>query len=466
MKKLILIICLFLLGTAFCVKAQETTQTKQSWSGYLKPTVKDSLKIVVNLQFENETLTNVTLDSPDQMTFNLIATKFSMRNDTLQFSISNLGASFTGNKVGEELISGTFTQGGKKLPLNLLPAQPTLPPNRPQTPQPPFPYLEEEVNMNDHNGEPNIKGTLTLPEDGKIKATLILISGSGWQDRDETIFDHKPFKVIADFLTRNGYAVYRYDDLPAKVFAKSTTLDFEKNVQTIVKYFQQDKRTKNQPIGLLGHSEGGLITFLAAANNPSINFIISLAGNSEKMNDVLLYQVEQVYRNVGYEENEIEEILGMRKKVHQLVENAKNTQDAKEKFEKFVADYNKKWDAEKKTRYHFTFNEMVMLVQQMSTPWFLTVMKINPAKYIKKIKCPMFAMNGEKDIQVYYKTNLAIIEQNLPQKTPRKIVAYPNLNHLFQTCETGAFIEYGRIEETIAPEVLEDILLWLNEVVH
>jgi len=464
MKKLILIICLFLLGTAFCVKAQETTQTKQSWSGYLKPTVKDSLKIVVNLQFENETLVNVTLDSPDQMAFNLKATKFSMKSDTLHFSISNLGASFTGNKVGEELISGTFTQGGKKLPLNLLPAQSILPPSRPQTPQPPFPYLEEEINMNDHKGEPNIKGTLTLPEDGKIKATLILITGSGWQDRDETIFDHKPFKVIADFLTRNGYAVYRYDDLPAKVFAKSTTLDFEKNVQTIVKYFQQDKRTKNQPIGLLGHSEGGLITFLAAANNPSIDFIISLAGNSEKMNDVLVYQIGESYRIAEYDEQEIAEVLEMHKNVNQLLEKAKDTQDAKVKLEKLIAEYNKKWDTEKKIRYQFTVSDVVNMVQVRCNPWFFAVMKIDPAKYIKKIKVPVFTAIGEKDLQIYYKTNLATIEKNLPQKTPRKIVSYPNLNHLFQTCETGAFIEYGKIEETIAPKVLEDILLWLNEI--
>jgi len=258
--------------------------------------------------------------------------------------------------------------------------------------------------------------------------------------------------------------VYRYDDLPAKVFAKSTTLDFEKNVQTIVKYFQQDKRTKNQPIGLLGHSEGGLITFLAAANNPSINFIISLAGNSEKMNDVLVYQFGESYRLAEYEEQEIAEVLDMHKNVNQLLEKAKDTREAKVKLEKLIAEYNRKWDAEKKIRYQFTVSDVVNMVQVRCNPWFFAVMKIDPAKYIKKIKVPVFTAIGEKDLQIYHKTNLAIIEQNLPKKTLRKIVAYPNLNHLFQTCETGAFIEYGRIEETIAPKVLEDILLWLNGI--
>jgi len=461
MKRILSLITL--LGVFSCV----FSQTTQSWGGYLKPSAKDSLKIVVNLQFENETLTKVTLDSPDQMSYGFKATKFSLQNDTLQFAILNLGASFQGIIKKGESISGIFSQSGKKMPLNLQPEQPGLastPPNRPQTPQPPFPYLEEEINMNDHNGEPNIKGTLTLPKDGKIKATLILISGSGWQDRDETIFEHKPFKVIADFLTRNGYAVYRYDDLPINVFVKSTTLDFEKNVQTIVKYFQRDKRTKNQPIGLLGHSEGGLVSFMAAANNSSINFIISLAGNSEKMSDVLIYQIGESYRMAEYGNNEIEEILEMHKKVNQLLESAKDAKVAKAEFEKLGAEYNKKWDAEKKARYHFTLNEAIQLVQQRCSPWFFAVMKIDPAKYIKKIKCPVFAVNGEKDLQIYYKTNLAIIEQNLPKKTVRKIVVYPNLNHLFQTCETGAFKEYGKIEETISPKVLDDILLWLNEI--
>jgi len=458
MKRILSLI--ILLGVFYCV----FPQTTQSWSGYLKPSPKDSIKIVVNLHFENEALTKVTLDSPDQMAYGFKATKFSLHNDTLQFAILSLSASFQGVVQEGELISGIFLQNGTKMPLNLQPKQPELPPNRPQTPQPPFPYLEEEINMNDHNGEPNIKGTFTLPEDGKIKATLILITGSGWQDRDETIFDHKPFKVIADFLTRNGYAVYRYDDLPGKVFANATTLDFEKNVQTIVAYFQQDKRTKNQPIGLLGHSEGGLITFMAAANNPSINFIISLAGSSEKMNDVLVYQFGELFRLAGYNDQAIKEILKMHKQVNQLFEKAKDAKDAKVKFEKFVAEYQKKWDAEKRVRYNFTSNESNQMLQVRSSPWFLAVMKINAAEYIKKIKCPVLAVNGEKDLQVYHKTNLAIIEQNLPKKTVRKIVSYPHLNHLFQTCETGAMIEYGRTEETISPKVLEDILLWLNEI--
>jgi len=465
MKKLTLIISLYLLGAAFCVNAQEITQTTQSWSGYLKPTVKDSIKIVINLQFEDERLTGVTMDSPDQMAYDIKATKFSMQNDTFHFAILNAGITYKG-VIEEQLISGTFTQGGKKLPLLLQPSQPVLPPNRPQTPQPPFPYVEEEINMNDHNGEPNITGTLTLPKDGKIKATLILITGSGWQDRDETIFFHKPFKVIADFLTRNGYAVYRYDDLPANVFAKSTTFDFEKNVQTIVKYFQQDKRTKSQPVGLLGHSEGGSVAFMAAANNPSIDFIISLAGPGEKFNAVNLYQIEEISKEQGLNDKEIEDVLELQRKFNQLVENAKTTTDANDKLKNLVAEYNKKWNDEQKSKYNFTAKSVLGMVQLIYNPWFFNLFKIDFVKYIKKIKSPVYAANGEKDLQIYYKTNLAIIDQNLPKKTPRKIVSYPNLNHLFQTCETGSLEEYGEIEETIYPKVLDDILLWLNEVVH
>jgi esterase/lipase len=459
MKRILLFV--FLLGMFLSAYSQSINQT---WSGYLKYAANDSLRFVLNLQFENDTLREVTFDSPDQMTYNIKATKFSLQNDTLQFAILNIGVTYKGIIQGDEFISGVFAQGGKKQPLLLQPSQPVLPPNRPQTPQPPFPYIEEEINMNDHKGEPNIKGTLSLPEDGKIKATLILITGSGWQDRDETMFFHKPFKVIADYLTRNGYAVYRCDDLPAKVFSQSTTLDFVKNVQTIVKYFQKEKRTKNQPIGLLGHSEGGLITFLAAANNSSIDFIISLAGNSEKMNNVLLYQIGHLCRVEGFNDMEIEELLEFQKQTNQLIEKAKNAQEAKTKFEKLVAEYNQKWDTEKKKRYHFTTTDVIAKVQQISNPWFLAVMKIDPANYIKKVKSPVYAMVGEKDLQIYYKTNLEIIEKNLPKKTPRKIVSFPNLNHLLQNCETGSIKEYGIIEETISPKLLDDILLWLNEL--
>jgi pimeloyl-ACP methyl ester carboxylesterase len=459
MKRILAFITLF--GIFSGVYSQTT---KQTWSGYIKPTAKDSIKFILTLHFENDTLKEVTSDSPEQTVFNVKASKFSLQNDTLQVSFMNQGASYKGIVLSDELISGIFTQGGKKIPLELQPSMPILPPNRPQTPQPPYPYLEEEIEMNDHNGDLNIKGTLTIPKDGKIKATFILITGSGWHDRDETIFLHKPFMVIADYFTRNGCAVYRYDDLPVNVFLKSTTLDFEKNVQMIVKHFQNDERTKNQPVGLLGHSEGGLISFMAAGNNPSIDFIVSLAGPGEKFNDVLLYQIEKSSRGAGFNDKEIEDILEIQGKFNQLIMNAKNTKDAKIKLEKLVAEYMNKWNDEQKKRYNLTPAKVLEMNQLINYLWYPALFKIEPAKYIKKIKCPVYAMVGEKDMQIYYKTNVAIIEHNLSKKTPRKIVAFPNVNHILQTCETGLFDEYKEIEETVSPKLLEDVLLWVNEI--
>jgi len=458
--------CLLLASVvALCLSATSQSVT-QSWSGYFKTTATDSLKLVINLQFEEEILTGVNVDSPDQFAYNIKATKFSLQNDTLQLAIRSLGASYIGIFQSEDFIAGTFSQGGKTFALNLMPAQPELPPNRPQEPQPPYPYLEEELNMNDHKGQPNIKGTLTLPENEEIKATIIIISGSGWQDRDgETsrkLLKHKPYKVIADYLTRHGYAVYRYDDLPLKVFAQSTTFDFANDVQTMIKYFQEDERTKNQPIGLIGHSEGGLVAFIAAAQNPTINFVISLAGPGEKMSKELLYQNERIYRTTGATDIEVENFLELRKKIFQMLEKAKDRKDASAKFEKITAEYNKKWSTEEKQKYDFTAPSIIGWAQTINSPWFFTFMKIDPVKYIKKIKSPVYALHGEKDIQVYYQTNLALIDKHLPKNTPRKTESFPNINHMLQTCETGNTNEYVRIEETVSPVVLEKILLWLE----
>jgi len=449
-----------------CVAAISQSVT-QSWSGYLKTTTTDSLKLVLHLQFENEILTGITMDSPEQLAYNIKASKFSLQNDTLQAAIKGLGASYTGVFQSEGFISGTFSQAGKKYALNLTPAQPEIF-NRPQEPRPPYPYLEEEINMNDHKGHPNIKGTLTLPENEKIKATVIIISGSGWQDRDgETsgkLLKHKPYQVIADYLTRNEYAVYRYDDLPSKVFAQSTTFDFANDIQAIVKYFQADERTKNQPIGLIGHSEGGLVAFIAAANNPSIDFIISLAGPSEKTSNWLLFQNEKIYRAVGATDFEIENFLAPRKKIFKLLEKEKDRKKASAKFEKITAEYNKKWNNDEKQNYAFTTKDIVAFAQLINSPWFFTIMKIEPTRYIKKIKSPVLALHGEKDAQGDYRTNLALISKHLPKNTPRKIESVPNINHILQTCEIGNINEYVKIEETVSPVVLENILLWLNSL--
>jgi fermentation-respiration switch protein FrsA (DUF1100 family) len=457
------LLTLILIGITFSIYSQSESQ---AWAGFLKPTATDSIKIIFNIQYEDNRLSGATLDLPEQFTFGLKATKFSLQNDSLQLFFANIGISYSGYFQDETFLVGTYLQSGKKIPLNLTPTQPVLPPNRPQTPKPPFPYLEEEITMNDHTGAPNIKGTLTFPEVGDCKATLILLCGSGWKDRDETYFVHKPFKVIADYFTRNGYAVFRFDDLPKKIYINATTLDFEKDAQAIIKYFRNDKRTKDQPIGLLGHSEGGLVSFIAAGNNPSIDFIISLAGPAENMSSTLLYQVKMLKCKPNeYTDSETEELLGFHKKIHQLAKEAKDVKDAKTKFEKIAAEYNRKWDDEKKQKYGFTAKDRIGWMQLLSYPWILTAMKIEPLKYIRKIKCPVYAMVGEKDLQIYHKTNLTILELNLPPKTPRKIVVFSNLNHVLQTCETGFVDEYSEIEETVAPELLEDILLWLNGVI-
>ena len=333
--------------------------------------------------------------------------------DFIEVKFPDVKGSFKGQLQGDSLI-GKFSQMGLKLGLRM--GRGELQRNRPQTPEPPFPYDTEEVTF--PNGDISLAGTLTVPEAPKDQPIVVMVSGSGKQDRDESMMGHKPFAVLADAFAREGIASLRYDDRECGgstgVFADATTADVATDAASAVKFLRDKGFTK---VGVLGHSEGGTIAFmLAGADTPDAgtpDFIISMAGMADRGDSTLLRQTTKM-----------------------LV-----LQGAPEKVAAFAAKATVK-----------------QTVKQHST-WMDYFYALDPAPFVSRIKCPVLALNGSLDSQVIPEFNLSKVEALCPTADCR---LYPGLNHLFQHCETGLTTEYAKIEETISEEAVADMVEWVK----
>ncbi len=337
---------------------------------------------------------------------------FKVDNGALKIGIPMIGAKYEGMFFMNSFM-GTFTQNGMEFPLTLKKGKPA--PKRPQTPVGPFPYETEEVMF--ANGEAVFGGTLTMPDGGDFSTpVLLMVSGSGQQDRDETLMEHKPFAVIADAFARNGIATLRYDDRGVGAstgdLTNATTDTFAEDALAGLKYLRSRGYKK---VGLIGHSEGGTIAFMLAAAEEGPDFIISLAGMAEKGEATLLAQTEKIAMAQGLAEAQAKQYA------KQAVASTKATAKA----------------------------------------WMKRFLELDPSSYLTKVTCPTLALNGEKDLQVIAERNIPIIKNLLPSAT---IKTYPNLNHLFQHCTTGDPSQYYAIEETISPEVLDDMINWIKEL--
>lgn len=439
------------------------------WEGKL-PVGTDSLRLVLAVEQHGDSLW-AEMDSPDQYAAGIEVNSISFQNDTLRLKSKHIGASFQAvYSVDNDEIIGIFRQGGAKLPLSLHRVAERWRLNRPQTPQEPFPYEEEEVKLQFHHaslGQISITGTLSYPSrkhefNNKL---LILVSGSGWQDRDESIMGHKPFAVIADYLTRRGYAVFRYDDFPRAQYAKCTTLDFADAASFVVNYFKlYNEHFKQAKVGIAGHSEGGTIAVMVAARNKNVDFIVSLAGMMASAKQTLLYQVEAINQlDTTIFPSELSESLRISEILYENIEQAKSSKEALDRCGKLLQEYSSSMTEEQQKRLKMTQQDIFATLRNIGSPWFYELFRLNLPKYLKKVKCPVLALNGKKDLQVEWKPNFSLLEQSLPKKTSLTTRAYEQLNHLLQPCTTGSPTEYGEIETTISEDVLRDIEQWLEE---
>jgi hypothetical protein len=462
MKKTTLLLFLyFILNNLF---SQNITG---QWSGVLK-IQGTQLRVVFNVSKIDSGYTS-TMDSPDQGAKGIPTTKTEFENGTLIISAEKLRMNFEGQLENDTIIKGSFVQNGFTFPLNLtrgLVEKQVL--KRPQEPQKPYSYYSEDVRFENIKDTVALYGTLTLPnKEGQFPA-VVLISGSGPQNRDEELMGHKPFLVLSDYLTKNGIAVLRYDDRgTAKskgIFSTSTSLDFSNDAEAAFNYLLTRKEILPNKIGLMGHSEGGLIAPMIAARNNKVAFVVMLAGTGMSGDKIMLLQQELIARVDGAKESDIEKTKSTNKAVFDIVRNNENPNNLNAELTSYL-----KNELEKDTALAKLVNTSVdeyikSTLKQITSPWFQYFLKYDPQTALTKVKCPVLAINGEKDLQVPPKEDLAAIKKALKKGGNKNFVTkeLPGLNHLFQECKTGSPDEYGEIEQTFSPLALEEILNWIK----
>lgn len=430
------------------------------WNGLLRAQGME-LRLVFHIS-QKDSVFEATLDSPDQKAFGIVASAVSFKSSILTIEIAKAGVRYQG-QYGPDGIDGTFKQSGQSYPLKLVRKEIEKKALfRPQEPRAPFPYVSEEVRISSEEGKVILAGSLTMPDGQGNFPAAILISGSGPQNRDEEFMTHKPFLVLADHLTRNGIAVLRYDD---RGFAQSTgnhgnatSADLANDVRAAIAYLRTRKEIDTSKIGLIGHSEGGLIAPIVGVDSP-VAFMVLLAAPGQPGGEILLKQVEQISRLRGANEQRIRRDLEFQRGVYDLFK-----QFGEDKtFEARLDEYLKNSLGDDMVPLGMTREEIQKLQKsQFKSPWLRYFLKYDPVTSLNRLQCPVLALNGEKDIQVAPE-NLAFIEKAIRQGGNQKITTmeFKQMNHLFQTCTTGAMEEYATIDQTIDPVVLNKISDWV-----
>lgn len=387
-------------------------------------------------------------------------------DNTLILKFNPAGLNYSG-QINNRQIEGTFSQNGMNFPLILTREKPKAKiMNRPQEPKAPFPYESEEVQFENSAENISLAGTFTYPK-AKNFPVVILISGSGQQDRNAEIFGHKPFWVIADYMTRNGIGVLRLDDRGVGKSggdpSKSTSLNFATDIEAAFEYLKKNPIVNAKKIGLIGHSEGGMIATIAAAKNPTFQFIVMMAAPGIPCDELLLEQSYSIGKSSGMNEKELLETKKINQQIYTVVKSEKSNETALAELENFLFEmykedttFNSLEEKNKKTVIHQQINPLL-------TPWYRYFIRYRPEVNLEKITCPVLVLNGENDLQVLPQTNVEGIKKALLKAQNKSVTTkvYPNLNHLFQESKTGNIEEYGTIEQTFSPQVLQDIKDWI-----
>lgn len=437
------------------------------WQGSLQANV-FQLRLLFTIEPKEDDFIG-TLDSLDQNAKDIPLTDIVTEDQEITFQAKTVGGHYRGtlSSDGAE-IEGTWTQSGTTFPLTIkrLSQAPKL--NRPQDPQPPFPYQVEDVVFENPAADIKLAGTLTLPKTDQPGAAVVLISGSGPQDRDEAIMGHRPFLVIADYLTRHGIAVLRYDDRGVGKsegrFSRAIVADFTTDALAAVDFLRSRPEVDATKIGLIGHSEGGVVAPQAAILSEHVAYIVLLAGVGVPLDELLPRQSADMLRIMGTDEETLEKQTSIQQEVFNLVRTANDTEDVEEKIIETLKKSVETFTPEELEALGWDESQLASQAKTVIRPWYRDLLEIVPANTLKYVKCPVLAVNGEKDIQVACYENLNAIEAALESGGNQDITtkAFPHLNHLFQTCQSGALSEYGTIQETFNPAVMETIKDWIQ----
>jgi len=369
---------------------------------------------------------------------------------------------------GGETLKGTWKQAGVSLPLSLSKTEKPPVVNRPQEPKPPFPYVSEEVRFRNPKAGVELAGTFTKPTKGGPFRTVILISGSGPQDRDESLFGHRPFLVLADYLTRREIAVLRYDDRgfgkSTGDFQSATTADFASDALAAVEYLKSRKDVDQKRIGLAGHSEGALVASMASSASKDVAFTVLLASPGMNGEDLLVLQGRALAKAEGADEEWIKKNTAVQKRCFKAVKETADPAMVEAKLRNILHDWTTGLNEDEKKAYGLSEAAIDAQVKQMISPWFRFFLTTDPAPALQKVTCPVLALWGKKDLQVPPNENVPLVEAALKRGGNKRVVVkvLNNLNHLFQTSGTGSLSEYSRSEETFSPAAMAAVGDWMT----
>lgn len=450
MKKLLFI----LLVCARAVSGQEITG---SWSGELA-VQGIKLPLIFHITKEGDGY-KTTMNSPKQSATGFPMQETRFENGELSISAPGMGLKYTGKLNGEDTLEGTFSQGGMSLPLTFQRETPeTAALKRPQTPQPPYDYYTEDVTFPNEKEGNQLAGTLAAPDEGRNFPILVMITGSGAQDRNADLFGHKIFLVIADYLAKKGIATLRLDDRAVGGSDRGkeapTSEDFAGDISSAVNFLAARGYTN---IGLIGHSEGGMIAPMVGTANPKVKFMVLLAGPGIPLSRNMELQLSNLYSATGLEDDVVRDISqGMKRLIQEI-----NERETPHTGQELKADLNTIFSKVPENQRADYINEIGPLFYSSWGRYFL---RFNPDAYISKTKVPLLALNGSLDLNVPSKENLEGIKKSLEKGGNKnyEVVEFEGLNHLFQTAKTGSPAEYETIEETISPKVLEKVATWVK----
>ena len=440
------------------------------WEGKLEVQAGVTLRIVVHISKNEDGKPVATFDSPDQGALGLTVSSITVDDKAIKLEMKSIGGSYEGkfnDKKNET--TGTWSQGGGSMPLNLKLVEKVSEIKRPQTPKPPFPYKREEVTYKNELGKTTIAGELTIPKGSGPFPAVILISGSGAQDRDETLFQHKPFFVIADTLTRRGIAVLRVDDRGVGGSSgntmKSTMEDTAGDVLAGLEFLKSRGEIDKTKLGLIGHSEGGVIAPLVATKSKDTAFIVLMAGTGLPGDEIIAMQSRLIAKAAGAKEEDIAKEMKVQTALLKLVRDEKDPATLDKKIKEFMSTKVAEIAKDDKGSAEELKKAVEGQAEMIKSPWLQFFLRYDPRPVLEKVTCPVLAIVGEKDLQVPPKENLAAIEAALKKggNTASTVKELPGLNHLFQNAKTGGIGEYGTIEETISPSALTLISEWVVE---
>jgi uncharacterized protein len=438
------------------------------WQGTLSSQGME-LRVVFHVEKDSNGTLNATMDSPDQGAKGIVVDKVTVRGDSIALEVKMIGGGYYGSiQPGDSAMNGMWKQRGASLPLELHTIREVAVIHHPQEPTPPLPYTSEDVSYRNEEAGITLAGTFTKPNSGGPFPALLLITGSGPQNRDEELLGQKPFLVIADYLTRRGIAVLRVDDRGVGKstgnFGTATTIDFAGDVRSGIKFLTTRSDVNPRKIGLLGHSEGGMIAPMVANQSSDVAYIVLLAGPSLRGDQILYLQSSLISAAMGLPAERISHNLRLNHALFAIVASESDTAKLVAKIRSAVE---QSMSEDTVMGGKVNEQEAEMTAREISSPWFRFFLTYDPAPALEKVMCPVLALNGSKDLQVPAEEDIKGMEAAFKKSGNQhaRAMVLPGLNHLFQKAETGLPQEYAKIEETVNPEALKIIGDWIEETV-